>query len=330
MPVPDDVLAELAKQGIDLGDGGDKVKPLTIQNKINIYQDYAKVLADTRGGGPQAMAAALSFLENNPELSSALYSNYDIAAPEGMEKFSKAMLDLERMGALGTNLGGKASSLSQSVTTRTLSPSEAESIFNLELKFQQLTKQAPLEAAKFLAPGYVPESFAGSNMPGFEEGGIYRKLLPGMNPDMFKYQPTDPNAVNTIAKMFQPDENEAMQMARMAMENALRTGISSTSTTNTTSSGGGGGAATPPNMNALMSAYFGSGTGTPYQPFAQQAPGSFGPPIPPGMGAPDPMSMMPSLGQQAQQSMNPLQQAWTAATGPTNPIAQLFQRLGVR
>ena len=319
----DDLLAQYGLGGLIGGDEEEDVKPVTTAGKINITQDFAKLLADTRGGGPEATAFALSFLGENPDLTSQLYTNYDIASAEGTDKFTKMMLELERIAPMGQKLGNKSTTLSNSVTTRTLSPSEAESIFNLELKFQQLAKQAPLEAAKFLAPGFTPELFRGSHMPGFEEGGVYRNALPGMNPKMFEYQPTPPGAIDTIARMFTPDENESMQMARMAMQNALKTGISSTSTTSgssTTTGSGGGGGMQGMSPNALVQAWMAMQQGQNAMPGSPMS----------NVQLPDAGNAYPEAAPMGSTmplpSMGPPVQSWSSQQS-SNPLEALFGQL---
>lgn len=269
MPTPDDLLSELTKKygsdfGLDFGDSEDEAKPPTTSQKTTILQNFVKILTDLYPNLDPSFAT--NFLSQNPDLVSQLYSNFDVTSNEGLERFSKILLDLEKEGLLGTNLGSKAGTLttsstsSSSTTVRTLSPSEAESIFNLELKFGQAMKQAPLEAAKFIGKNYVPEEWRGLHMPGFEEGGVYRNLLPGVDPKMFAYKPT--GNINALADLFRPTENLSMQLARQAMQRMLETGISSTSTTSggsTTSSMSqpmGGPAGPPASANALLSAYY--------------------------------------------------------------------------
>lgn len=278
---------------------------VTAQRKLNIRQDYAKYIADIYGVD---LSIAETFLRSNPSILASLITNFDLADDEAQTRLTKLLLEMENQGVLGQNLGQKLGTLTNSITTRTLSPGEAEAIFNLELEWQKQEKTAPLQAAQALqklGPGFVPQSFAGSSMPGFEEGGAYRNLLPGMNPEMFKYQPTAPGAVASLAQMFKPTQNEAMQMARMAMANALKTGIGSTSTTQSTSTPMGGGLRPPTSLQQAASAQGILGqnpqlTGPIPQP--QQFPQTLGPPIPPGM-APQPQAPQPNMLQQLWQRL---------------------------
>lgn len=276
------------------------------QRRINIRQDYAKYISDIYGVD---LAIAETFLRNNPDILASLITNFDLADNEAQTRFAKLLLEMENQGVLGQNLGQKAGTLTQSITTRTLSPSEAEAIFKLELEWQKQEKTAPLQAAaalKSLGPGFVPQSFAGSSLPGFEEGGAYRNLLPGVNPEMFKYQPTAPGTVASLARMFVPDQNEAMLMARMAMQKALQSGISSTSTTNTTSTPLGGGTTAPTSLQQAAAAQGILGQTpsltAPIPAPPQQWPEILGPPIPPGI-APQPQPQQPNLLQQLWQRL---------------------------
>ena len=272
-------------------EGAEDDKPPTPSSKVNLIQDYAKLFADISG---LPIESVETFLMGQPDLVASLYSNWDITSKDVMTKLAKLRLELEQLGALGTNLGAKAGSLTQSVTTRTLSPGEAESIFKLELEWQKAQKQAPLEAAKLLGQGYTPENFRGQYMPGMEPGGIYSQALPGMDANMFKYQPTPPGALAGLTKMFQPDMNESMLMAQMAMQQALKSGISSTSnTTSTTTPMGGPTQGLPPaQLNPMIQAWMQSQQPAP-QP--QQWPEVLGPSVPPGLGAPSAPQPQPNI-----------------------------------
>ena len=274
---------------------------VTSQRHLNLAQDYAKTLA-AMNGVPEEVA--LAFLMQQPDLLASLNANFPAHSDEAQVKFQKMLAELSEIGTIGTKLGSKASTLSQSVTTRTLSPSEAESIFNLELKWQQTQKQAPLEALKVLAPYAMPSGLAGQPLPGWGEGGGYASKYPQYAGAM-KINPLSPETISAVEGMFRPSENEAMQMARQALMRALQTGISGTSTTstssNTVSGPVSGGAA--PSAAALIQQWLASQQGP------QQQPPQFAPETGQGEYAAEPGSyqppQQPSWLQQAWQFVNP-------------------------
>ena len=226
----DEIVQNILK---NLGGGGAKApaEEVTSQRHLNLAQDYAKTLA-AMNGVPEEVA--LAFLMQQPDLLASLNANFPAHSDEAQVKFQKMLAELSEIGTIGTKLGSKASTLSQSVTTRTLSPNEAESIFNLELKWQETQKQAPLEALKVLAPYAMPSGLAGQPLPGWGEGGGYASKYPQYAGAM-KINPLSPETISAVEGMFRPSENEAMQMARQALMRALQTGISGTSTTSTSS-----------------------------------------------------------------------------------------------
>jgi hypothetical protein len=221
------------------------------QKQLNLRQDYAKYISDIYGVDP---AVAETFLRNNPELLAGLITNFDLSDQQAQSRFVKLLLEMEQKGELGSNLGAKAGSLTTSISSgsssrttsstssrRDVTPSEAESIFKLELEWQKQQKQAPLEAGKFIqsmGPGaYVPPEMAGKMMPGMEPGGPYSSALPGMDTEMFRYKGTP--GVEALTSMFQMDETGMMGLARQIMQNAMLNGVMSGSTTNSNTIGSG-------------------------------------------------------------------------------------------
>lgn len=272
---------------------------VTSQRHLNLAQDYAKTLASAYDVPEQV---ALAFLLQQPELLASLNANFATGSDEAQNKFQKMLFALSESGTLGTKLGQKASTLSQSVTTRTLSPNEAESIFNLELKWQETQKQAPLKALEVLAPYAMPSELAGQPRPGWGEGGGYASKYPQYAGAM-KINPLSPETISAVEGMFRPSENEAMQMARQALMRALQTGISGTSTTSTSSTTQQAAPTAGPSAAALIQQWLASQQGP------QQQPLQFAPETGQGEYAAEPGSyqspQQPSWLQQAWQFVNP-------------------------
>jgi hypothetical protein len=194
-----------------------------------------------------------------------------------------------------------------------LTPGEAKSIFDMELAFNKVKQQAPVEAAKFFAPAFVPQSFGGQSMPGMEPGGVYAKNLPPGMADMFKYQPTSPGAMQGLMQAFTPNEDEMMQMARAAMQKALQTGVGSTDVTNTASQSNTVGGSTTS----------GGGTSQTFGPPPTPPPdiaGAFAAAGGPGVAAPSPSGPtgVPTVVNptpRVPQGTNPVSQAWSSLLG---------------